>query len=62
MGRQLVTALARQLVARSAKAQVALSVEDHRELARALYEDLGFRTTLSMVGYRSPDSWGAPVA
>lgn len=58
LGRQLVIALTRQLVARSSKERVALTVREDRAAARALYAQLGFRTLLSMVGYGTPA--GAP--
>ncbi len=60
LGRRLVMALARQLVARSSKERVALTVRDDRAAARAVYARLGFRTLLSMVGYGSPAGRASP--
>jgi len=57
LGRQLVVALARRLLAVSALGRVALTVQDHRAPARALYQGLGFRPAGSIVGYRS---WTVP--
>jgi ribosomal protein S18 acetylase RimI-like enzyme len=53
LGRRLVIALARQLIVRAPQGRVCLSVRDERTAARALYAELGFRTLLSMVGYRA---------
>lgn len=53
LGRRLVVALARRLLDRSSLGRVALTVQDHRRPARALYEQLGFRLAGSVVGYRS---------
>ena len=53
VGRRLVVALTRELVDRSPLGRVALTVQDHRAPARALYERLGFRPEGSIVGYRS---------
>jgi ribosomal protein S18 acetylase RimI-like enzyme len=57
VGRRLVVALTRELLGRSPLGRVALTVQDHRAPARALYERLGFRAEGSIVGYRS---WTAP--
>lgn len=51
LGHLLVTALARRLVERSTSRRVALTVQDRRTPARALYARLGFRRELSVVGY-----------
>lgn len=53
VGRRLVVALTRELLGRSPLGRVALTVQDHRAPARALYERLGFRAEGSIVGYRS---------
>jgi ribosomal protein S18 acetylase RimI-like enzyme len=52
IGRDLVSALTRELFAASPKQQVALVVDDDRVAARALYASLGFERITSMVGYR----------
>lgn len=54
VGRRLVMALTRDLLARSTMGRVALTVQDGRAPARALYEQLGFRPDGSFVAYRSP--------
>jgi ribosomal protein S18 acetylase RimI-like enzyme len=59
LGRHLVMAIARRLLAVSSLGRVALTVQDHRAPARALYESLGFRPAGSIVGYRS---WTGPQA
>jgi ribosomal protein S18 acetylase RimI-like enzyme len=56
LGRALVVALARRLLARAPLDRVALTVHDHRAPARALYRTLGFRPVASLVAYRS---WSA---
>lgn len=56
LGRRLVTALTRHLLARSPLGRVCLLVQDHRRPARALYERLGFRPDGSFVAYRD---WSA---
>lgn len=56
VGRRLVTALTRELLAASTTATVALTVQDHRGPARSLYEQLGFRTGSSFVAYRSGEA------
>lgn len=53
VGRRLVVVLTRELLDRSPLGRVALTVQDHRAPARALYERLGFRPEGSIVGYRS---------
>lgn len=53
VGRVLLRALVAELVARGAS-EVALTVRDSLGPARSLYAALGFRTTASLVGYRSP--------
>jgi len=50
----LVTALTRELLAASTTGRVNLTVQDHREGARHLYDRLGFRLDESFVAYRSP--------
>ena len=54
VGRRLVTALTRELVAASTTGRVNLTVQDHREGARRLYEQLGFVLDESFVAYSSP--------
>ena len=53
-GRRLVTGLAQRLLPEAPKAEVHLTVQEHRAPARALYAALGFRVDLGFVGYRSP--------
>jgi ribosomal protein S18 acetylase RimI-like enzyme len=53
LGRDLVVALGRALLADATTGQLHLTVQDHRTPARRLYESLGFRRSLSIVGYRS---------
>jgi ribosomal protein S18 acetylase RimI-like enzyme len=53
IGGRLVTALARRLLDRSSLGRVALTVQDRRAPARALYEHLGFRPDGVLVGHRS---------
>ena len=53
LGRRLVVALTRELLARSTIGRVALTVQDHRTTARTLYERLGFRPDGSFVAYRN---------
>ena len=53
VGRRLVTALTRELLAASTVGRVALVVQDHRDAARALYQQLGFRADADFVAYRS---------
>lgn len=55
VGRRLLVEAARQLVDRSTTGTVSLLVHDRRAPARALYASLGFRSVLSMVGYRAPE-------
>ena len=56
LGRALVQALTRELLSRSTTGQVALTVQDHRAPARALYEELGFRPDGSFAAYRNRSS------
>jgi ribosomal protein S18 acetylase RimI-like enzyme len=60
LGRHLVMTIARRLLAVSSLHRVALTVQDHRAPARALYQSLGFRPAGSIVGYRSWTGSGAP--
>ncbi|HET6950987.1 MAG TPA: N-acetyltransferase [Acidimicrobiales bacterium] len=53
VGRHLVVALTRRLLDRSPVGRVALTVQDHRTPARALYDRLGFRPDGAMIAYRS---------
>jgi len=53
VGRRLVTALGRELLAASTTGRVHLTVQDQRADARALYDALGFRLDESFVAYRS---------
>lgn len=53
VGARLITALTRQLLAASSSGRVSLTVPDHRQEARALYERIGFRLDESFVAYRS---------
>jgi ribosomal protein S18 acetylase RimI-like enzyme len=55
-GRDLLVTLGRWLVEHSPHHDVNLTVQDHRAPARRLYESLGFRLELSMVGYERPKS------
>lgn len=55
VGRQLVVAITRRLLAAAPLGRVALTVQDHRAPARALYERLGFRPDGVLVAYRN---WG----
>jgi GNAT superfamily N-acetyltransferase len=52
VGRQLVVAVTRRLLQRSSLGRVALTVQDHRAPARALYGRLGFRSEGAIVAYR----------
>jgi ribosomal protein S18 acetylase RimI-like enzyme len=52
VGRDLVVALTRELMPAAPKQEVALSVDDDRAAARALYASLGFATATSFVAYR----------
>jgi ribosomal protein S18 acetylase RimI-like enzyme len=54
VGDSLLRAVVPQLLAASSKGQVALTVQDGRLGARALYERLGFRSDGVIVGYRTP--------
>lgn len=56
VGRRLVTALTRELLAAATSGRVCLTVQDHRADARTLYEALGFRLDESFVAYRSEGS------
>ncbi|MGH9231850.1 MAG: GNAT family N-acetyltransferase, partial [Acidimicrobiales bacterium] len=53
VGRALVEAATRRLLERAVRDRVALTVQDHRAPARALYAALGFRPEGSLVAYRS---------
>lgn len=53
LGRRLAVAITRQLLAESPLGRVALTVQDHRAPARALYERLGFRPDGVLVAYRN---------
>jgi ribosomal protein S18 acetylase RimI-like enzyme len=53
LGRRLMVGLTRRLLDRAPLDRVALTVQDHRRPARALYERLGFRSDGSIVAYRS---------
>jgi ribosomal protein S18 acetylase RimI-like enzyme len=55
VGRHLVIALTRKLLAASTTGTVALTVQDRRVPARALYEQLGFRPDAAIVAYRNWD-------
>jgi ribosomal protein S18 acetylase RimI-like enzyme len=52
VGRRLVQALTRELLARSTAGRVSLTVQHHRAPARALYEQLGFRPDGTFLAYR----------
>ncbi len=52
-GRDLLVSIGRRLVEAAPHHNVNLTVQDHRLPARRLYESLGFRLDLSMVGYRT---------
>ncbi len=56
VGRGLVVALTRELMAASPKREVALSVDDDRRAARALYASLGFVTATSFIAFRAISS------
>ncbi len=45
--------MTRSLLERASANRVALTVQDHRAAARALYDRLGFRPDGVMVAYRS---------
>jgi ribosomal protein S18 acetylase RimI-like enzyme len=51
-GRDLMVAVARSVIAASTTGELHLTVQDHRAPARRMYESLGFRRSLSIVGYR----------
>ena len=53
IGRDLVVALTRELMAASSKGEVALSVDDDRAPARGLYASLGFEAVTSFVAFRN---------
>ena len=53
LGRRLVVALSRQLLAACRTGRVNLTVAEHRAPARSLYGRLGFRTDESFVAHRS---------
>lgn len=53
VGRRLVTALTRELLAAATTGRVHLTVQDERADARSLYAALGFRLDESFVAYRS---------
>ena len=52
LGRDLVVAIARSLLGDATTGELHLTVQDHRAPARRLYESLGFRRSLGIVGYR----------
>ena len=63
VGRDLVLALTRELMPAAPKQEVALSVDDDRAAARALYAALGFATATSFVAFRhAPISRSRPSA
>ena len=51
-GRDLMAAICRPLISASTTGQVHLTVQDKRTPAQRMYESLGFRRSLSIVGYR----------
>ena len=51
-GKDLMTAICRQVIAASTTGKLHLTVQDHRAPARRMYESLGFTRSLSIVGYR----------
>jgi ribosomal protein S18 acetylase RimI-like enzyme len=51
-GRALMAAVCRPVLDASTTGKVHLTVQDHREPARAMYEALGFERSLAIVGYR----------
>lgn len=53
IGKRLVTSLTRQLLDRSPLGRVALTVQERRAPARALYAHLGFRPDGILVGHRN---------
>lgn len=53
LGRRAIAAVANDLVLRSPLRRMSLTVQDHRAPARRLYERLGFRHDVAIVGYRS---------
>jgi ribosomal protein S18 acetylase RimI-like enzyme len=57
-GRDLLVSIGRWLVEAAPKHDVNLTVQDHRNPARRLYESLGFTLQLSMVGYSRPPKSG----
>jgi ribosomal protein S18 acetylase RimI-like enzyme len=52
VGRDLMVAACRPVIASATTGQLHLTVQDHRAPARRLYESLGFQRSLSIVGYR----------
>jgi ribosomal protein S18 acetylase RimI-like enzyme len=52
VGRDLMVAVCRPVIASATTGKLHLTVQDHRAPARRLYESLGFQRSLSIVGYR----------
>jgi ribosomal protein S18 acetylase RimI-like enzyme len=53
IGRALVITLTQILLDKASQDQVALTVDEDRKAARALYASIGFRPLTSLVGYRT---------
>jgi ribosomal protein S18 acetylase RimI-like enzyme len=51
-GRDLVVTITQHLLALAPTGRLCLTVQDHREAARALYATLGFRHDATLLGYR----------
>jgi ribosomal protein S18 acetylase RimI-like enzyme len=51
-GRDLMAAICGPVVGAATTGQLHLTVQDHRAPARRMYESLGFKRSLSIVGYR----------
>ena len=52
VGRDLMAAVCRTVIAGATTGKLHLTVQDHRTPARRMYESLGFQRSLSIVGYR----------
>lgn len=56
VGKDLMAAICRPVIAASTTGKLHLTVQDHRTPARRMYESLGFTRSLSIVGYRHQKS------
>jgi ribosomal protein S18 acetylase RimI-like enzyme len=52
IGKHLMAAICRPVIAAAPTGKLHLTVQDHRTPARRMYESLGFTRSLSIVGYR----------